>query len=84
MGCIPKDGVDRRSVVKSSITLPVTLRDGKHTIAEYVQFYVVDYPMACNAIFRQSVIRMEKMVVTMFCMKIKFSKKTIVGFLCLD
>ncbi|KAH1072011.1 hypothetical protein J1N35_024339 [Gossypium stocksii] len=29
-------------------------KDGEHTTVEYVQFFVIDHPMACNAIFGAS------------------------------
>ncbi|KAK5842587.1 hypothetical protein PVK06_004963 [Gossypium arboreum] len=70
--------------VKGSITLLDTLGDGEHTTTEYVQFYVVDHPMAYNAIFRRLIMRMEMMTIAIFCMKIKFSTKTGVGFLRFD
>ncbi|KAH1122017.1 hypothetical protein J1N35_005177 [Gossypium stocksii] len=46
--------------VKGSITLSIILRDDKHTTMEYVQLYVVDHPMAYNAIFRRPIMRMKK------------------------
>ncbi|KAK5818883.1 hypothetical protein PVK06_023833 [Gossypium arboreum] len=88
---IPEDGTKRASPlygfvnhpieVKCSITLSVTLGDDKHTTIEYVQFYVVDHPMAYNAIFRKTIMRMKKMVVVTPYMKITFSTRTGVGFL---
>ncbi|KAK5771445.1 hypothetical protein PVK06_047649 [Gossypium arboreum] len=62
--------------VRRSITLPITLGDGKHTTMKHVQFHMVDHAMAYNAIFRKKIMRMEKMLVAMFCMKIKFLTKT--------
>ncbi|KAA3484523.1 RNA-directed DNA polymerase-like protein [Gossypium australe] len=41
--------------VKVCITLPVILEDSKHTTTKYVQFFVVDHEIACNAIFRLDV-----------------------------
>ncbi|KAK5836476.1 hypothetical protein PVK06_012267 [Gossypium arboreum] len=40
--------------VRGTITLAVTLGDVKHTTIECVQFYVVDHPMAYNAIFDEA------------------------------
>ncbi|KAH1097275.1 hypothetical protein J1N35_014196 [Gossypium stocksii] len=56
----------------------VTLGDREHTTIEYVQFYIVDHPMAYNIIFGRT---MQRMVVATFCMKIKFLTKTRVDFL---
>ncbi|KAK5785108.1 hypothetical protein PVK06_039658 [Gossypium arboreum] len=70
--------------VRGLITLLVTLGDDEHTTMKYVQFYVVDYPMAYNAIFKRPIIRMKKMVVAIFFMKFKFSIETGVGFLQSD
>ncbi|KAH1082533.1 hypothetical protein J1N35_022294 [Gossypium stocksii] len=79
-----KSFVNHPIEVRGLITLLVTLEVDEHTTIEYVQFYVVGYPMAYNAIFRRPIIRMTKMVVITFCMKIKFSINTGVGFLRLD
>lgn len=70
--------------VKCSITLPVTLGDGKHTTTEYVQFILVDHSMPYNTIFRRPIMRMVRMVVAIFYMKIKFLTKTRIGFLRFD
>ncbi|KAH1082029.1 hypothetical protein J1N35_021790 [Gossypium stocksii] len=70
--------------VKGSITLPVTLGDGEHTTTKYIQIFVVDYSMAYNAIFGRSIMRMAKMVIAIFCMKIKFPTRTRVGFMRSD
>ncbi|KAK5825472.1 hypothetical protein PVK06_020309 [Gossypium arboreum] len=67
--------------VKGSITLSFILGDDKHTTTEYVQFHVIDHLMAYNAIFGRPTMRMKNMVIATFCMKIKFLKKTGVGFL---
>ncbi|KAK5842532.1 hypothetical protein PVK06_004904 [Gossypium arboreum] len=66
--------------VKGSITLPVILGDGEHTTIEYIQFYMVNYLMPYNAIFGRPIMRMARMVIAIFYMKIKFSTKTRVGF----
>lgn len=70
--------------VKGSITLLVTLGDGKHTTTEYGQFFMVDHPMVYNVIFRRPTMRMAKMVVVMFCMKIKFLMRIRARFLQSD
>ncbi|KAH1090558.1 hypothetical protein J1N35_017815 [Gossypium stocksii] len=62
--------------VKGCITLLVTLRDGKYTTTEYVQFFMVDHPMAYNAIFGRPIMRTAKMVIATFCMNIKFPIRT--------
>ncbi|KAK5802236.1 hypothetical protein PVK06_029821 [Gossypium arboreum] len=49
--------------VKGSITLLVTLGDSEHTTTEYVQFFVVDNPVAYNDIFIHPIMRTMKMVV---------------------
>ncbi|KAH1129317.1 hypothetical protein J1N35_000695 [Gossypium stocksii] len=67
--------------VKGSITLPITLGDGTHTTTAYVQFYVVEHLITYNAIFGRLMMRMERMVVTIFCVKIKFPMSINVGFL---
>ncbi|KAK5771818.1 hypothetical protein PVK06_048063 [Gossypium arboreum] len=67
--------------VKGSITLLVTLRDDKQTTTKFDQFQMVDHPMVYNVIFGMPIIRMENMVVTIFCIKIKFLTKIGVGFL---
>ncbi|KAH1121439.1 hypothetical protein J1N35_004599, partial [Gossypium stocksii] len=67
--------------VKGSITFPVTLGDGEHTTMKYVHFFFVDYPMAHNVIFGKPIMRMAKMVVATFYMKIKFPTRTGVKFL---
>ncbi|KAK5846637.1 hypothetical protein PVK06_002933 [Gossypium arboreum] len=67
--------------VKGSITLPVTLRDDEHTTTKYVQFFVVDHPMAYDVIFGRPIIRMERMIIATLCMKIKFPTKTRVGYM---
>ncbi|KAH1083402.1 hypothetical protein J1N35_023163 [Gossypium stocksii] len=43
--------VDSRSTVEGSITLPVTLGDGENMTTKYVQFFVMNQPMAYNDIF---------------------------------
>lgn len=70
--------------VKGSITLPVTLGDDKHTTTEHVQFFVVDYAMAYNVNFERPTMKMTRMVVASFCMKIKFPTKTAVGYMQSD
>ncbi|KAK5812285.1 hypothetical protein PVK06_027712 [Gossypium arboreum] len=67
--------------VKGSITLPVTLGDGEHTTTEYVQFFVMNHPMAYNAIFERLIMRMENMVVATFCINVKFPTRIGVGFM---
>ncbi|KAK5786138.1 hypothetical protein PVK06_040767 [Gossypium arboreum] len=49
--------------VKDLITLLVTLGDGRHTATEYALFYIMDHPMAYNAIFRKPIMRMARIVV---------------------
>ncbi|XP_012442225.1 uncharacterized protein LOC105767264 [Gossypium raimondii] len=71
---------NHRVKVKGSITLLVTLGDGEHTTTEYVQFFIVDHPMAFNAIFGRLIMRTVKMVVTKFSIKIKFSTRTGIKF----
>ncbi|KAK5771436.1 hypothetical protein PVK06_047640 [Gossypium arboreum] len=70
--------------MKGLVIIPVTLEDSEHITTEYIQFYIVDHPMAYNALFERPIMRMKKMVVTTFYMKIKFPTKIGVGFLCLD
>ncbi|KAK5839009.1 hypothetical protein PVK06_007763 [Gossypium arboreum] len=67
--------------VKGSITLSDILGDDEHSTIEYVQFYIVDHLMAYNAIFGRPIMKMARMVVVTYCMKIKFPIKTGVGFL---
>lgn len=67
--------------VKGLITLSVILGDGKHMTMKYVQFFVVDHSMASNAIFERPTIRMAKIMVSMFYMKIKFPTRIGFGFL---
>ncbi|XP_016679251.1 uncharacterized protein [Gossypium hirsutum] len=75
---------NHRVKVKGSIALLVTLGDGEHTTTEYVQFFVVDHPMAFNAIFGRLIMRTVKMVVTKFSIKIKFSTRTGIKFMRSD
>ncbi|KAH1039843.1 hypothetical protein J1N35_041586 [Gossypium stocksii] len=62
--------VDSRSMIEG---------DTEHSTIEYVQFFVVDPYMTYNAIFGHSIMRMARMMVAIFCMKIKFPTKTGVG-----
>lgn len=62
--------------VKGTITLPVSLGDDEHTTKECVQFYVVDHLMTYRPIMR-----MEKIVIATYCIKIKFPISTSVCFL---
>ncbi|KAK5834888.1 hypothetical protein PVK06_010568 [Gossypium arboreum] len=67
--------------VKVEATLSVTLGDGQHTKTEMIEFLMVDHPSAYNAIFGRSIIRMEKMVATTFCLKLKFLTPTEKGYM---
>lgn len=75
------DFVNHPVEVKGSISLPNALGDGEHSTTEYVQFYMVDHQMAYNTIFGRSIMKMARMVVVTFCMKIKFPTKNRVEFL---
>lgn len=70
--------------VKGCITLPLTIGDGKHITTKYVQFFVLDHPIAYNAIFRRPIMRMTKMMIDTFSMKIKFLSMTRIGFMKFD
>lgn len=70
--------------VKGFITLLVTLGDDEHTTTKYVQFFVVDHHMAYNAIFGHLVMRMAKMMIATFFMKIKFPTRAEICFMKSD
>ncbi|TYG73910.1 hypothetical protein ES288_D04G139700v1 [Gossypium darwinii] len=67
--------------VRGTVTLAVTLGDVEHTTIECVQFYVVNHSIAYNAIFGRPIMRMINMVMTTYCIKIKFPTSTGVGYL---
>lgn len=69
---------------KCCITFTVTLGDDKHMAMKYVQFFVVGHLMTYNAIFERSIMRMVKMIVLTFCMKIKFLMRIEIKFMRSD
>ncbi|KAH1056372.1 hypothetical protein J1N35_034437 [Gossypium stocksii] len=67
--------------VRGTITLPITLGDDEHTTTKCIQFYLVDHPIAYNAIFGRPIMRMANIVMVTYCMKIKFRTNIDIGFL---
>ncbi|KAH1091438.1 hypothetical protein J1N35_018695 [Gossypium stocksii] len=80
-GSAVEDFTNHHVEVKRYITLPITLGDDEHTTTEYVRFFVVDHSMAYNAIFGQLIMRMARMMIATFCIKIKFPTRTGIGFM---
>ncbi|KAK5803012.1 hypothetical protein PVK06_030649 [Gossypium arboreum] len=70
--------------VKGCITLPATWGDDEYTTIEYVRFFIVDHPMAYNAIFGGLIMRMARIMIATFCIKIKFSTRIEIGFMQFD
>lgn len=65
--------------IKGRVTLPMTLRQGKHTITIFGNFIVIDHLIVYNSIFDQPI-----MVIVAYFLTIMFPTMTGVGFIKVD
>ena len=66
---------------KGVITLPIIIGQGEHTITVMADFLVVNQPSTYNAIIDQPLMKKTNMVTTVYCLTIKFSTHTGVGYI---
>ncbi|TYG45460.1 hypothetical protein ES288_D11G175400v1 [Gossypium darwinii] len=62
--------------VRGFMVLPLVLGDDEHTVMKMVEFSVVNNTTASNIIFGWPLMKMVKMVVATFCLKVKFPTST--------
>ena len=70
--------------VKGTVSIPVTIGDGEHTVNAMVDFLVVDQPSAYNAIFGHPLMKKLKMITAVYCLMVKFPTPTGVGYMRSD
>ena len=69
---------------KRIITLPITIGQGEHTTTVMADFLVVDQSSAYNAIIGRPLMKKTNMVSIVYCLTIKFSTPTGVGYIKAD
>ena len=69
---------------KGIITLLITIGQGEHTITVMADFLVVDQPSAYNAIIGRPLMKKTNMVSVVYCLTVKFSTPTGVGYIKAD
>ena len=69
---------------KRIITLPITIGQGEHTTMVMADFLVVDQPTAYNAIIGRPLMKKTNMVSAVYCLTVKFSTPTGVGYIKAD
>ena len=69
---------------KRVITLLITIGQEEHTVTKMADFLVVDQPSAYNTIIDRPLMKKTNMVSTVYCLTVKFSTPTRVGYIKAD